>query len=120
MPAGRQRPRLSRNRRDRALAGHSISSPAYHTKTYPFVLTSCHNFTRLKKVFNLFNCFRTRTRIPFFDFFHNGWIEDYSISIRQLPPIESILPLNVERISWHVYCCPISTNQLKRSSKEFI
>ena len=72
-------------------------------------MTSCRNSTRSRKVFNFFNCLRTRTRIPFFDFFHNEWIEDYSISIRHLPPIESILSLSVERVLWHLYCCPIST-----------
>ena len=85
-------------------------------------LTSCHNSTRLKKVFNLFNCLPKRTRIPFFDFFHNGWIEDYSISIRQMPPIESILSLNVERALWHLYCSSTSTllpNIHKSTQKEF-
>ena len=73
------------------------------------MMTSCRNSTRLRKVFNFFNCLCTATRIPFFDFFHNEWIEDYSISIRHLPPIESILSLSVERVLWHLYCSPIST-----------
>jgi hypothetical protein len=93
-----------------------------HIDTYLFSLTSCHDSARSKKLSNLFKYLGPRTGNPFFDFFHNKWIEDYTFSTRQLPPIESTLSLTVERVLWHLYCSPISAllpNTRKSAQKEF-